>query len=320
MTTERKYYGVPRVRQVWWVEGSRAARAMPEPLPSQLSQFDIRPGSSFERGIFELFSDDDGITAWDVVPMQLPPGHYYPRMARPTDMMPGNSPGFYPGIGDIQHELADMQRHLAALVRQLEQVCRYIHPAPETLNTYGAEIRELLILACTEVEENWRAVLRANGVSQERLTTRDYVALQDAMRLGDYAIRFDHFPALASFRPFAGWGASDAPTKELPWYDAYNAVKHSRSENFAKGTLEHAFSAVSACAAMVFAQVGRSQAFLRGSGLEGFLSIEAAPNWNYGEVYTWVYRDHDEMMMAVNVPPSNPTSLVAVAYPFNIPS
>ncbi len=315
--SERKYYGIPRVRQVWWVEGTKAARVMPEPLRSQQSQLDIPAGATFEQGIFSLFSDDDGTTAWDVVSMQLPPGHYYPRMARPTEMMPGNSPGFYPGIGELQHELADMQRQLAALVRQLEQVCRYVHPAPENLNAYGAEIRELLILACTEVEEHWRAVLRANGVSRERPTTRDYVALQGPMKLGEYAIRFDQFPGLPAFRPFLGWGTSDSPTKDLPWYDAYNAVKHSRSENFARGTFEHALSAVAACAVMVFGQVGRQCAFQRGSGLDGFLSIESAPSWDYGEVYTWVYGDHDEMMMGVNVPPPSPRSIVAVPYPFN---
>jgi hypothetical protein len=230
-------------------------------------------------------------------------------------MRPGDSPGHYPALSSLQREVADMRRQLAELCRRLEAICRVVYPAPESLAAYGDEIRELLILACTEVEAAWRAILRANGASQDRLTTRDYVALQPAMRLSEYAVSFPHFPELAPVSPFEGWRATSAPTQDLDWYDAYNAVKHGREENFARATLKNALGAVSASVVMVCAQVG-SEAALRQGPAESFVRLVASPQWPHTEVYTWIYRDHDEMMMAVSRPPPDPIGLVPISYAF----
>lgn len=318
--TERRYFGVTNphgFHEVWWLEGNRAARVMPEPLPSQNSSLTLVPGAPFDRSLIALLSDDSGVTPWTVAPMVLRPGQYYPRMARPTDVRPDDSPGHYPALRDMGSEVAHLQRQLSDLTQRLDRACRIVYPAPDTLKVYGDELRELLILACTEVEASWRAILRANGVAEDRPNTRHYVALQDAMRLGEYAVTFPTFPRLQAFRPFAGWGASEAPTKDLPWYDAYNAVKHSREENFTRATLEQVFTAVAACAVMLCGQFGRGA--LRHGLLEEFLHLEATPRWPYTEVYTWIYRDHDEMMMAVAYPPRELISATPVPYPFALP-
>lgn len=318
---ERRYFGVTNPAfnfyQVWFVEGLFAARSMPD-RPSQLSHVDLQTGDDFEPKVISLLSGDYGPNGWRIVPMLLPPGAYYPRMARPTDLRPLDAPGYCPGFQKYEHELALMHGQMASLMRHLERVCRVVHPVPQTLSTYGQEIRNLLILACAEVEANWRAVLRENGVTKERLNTKDYVQLQQAMRLGDYAISFPHFPWLEPFRPFAGWGSTGAPTQELAWYDAYNGVKHDREENFASGTLAHAFSAIAACAVMHAAQMGQKNAFRRGAGLDGFVRIEAAPVWPYEEVYVWNYSSSDDMMMIYGGAEPTGTSSTPIPYPFQI--
>ena len=148
-----------------------------------------------------------------------------------------------------------MQRCNCRRSCQLERICETVHPEKPNLKAYGYDIRNLLILACTEVESHWRAVLKANGVSGDYLTTRDYVALANAMRLNEYAISFPDYPWIDPVAPFKNWNAGKS-TATLPWYDAYNAVKHDRENRFKKATLRFAFDAVSACVIMIVAQFG----------------------------------------------------------------
>jgi hypothetical protein len=72
----------------------------------------------------------------------------------------------------------------------------------------------------------------------------EYVVLRDAMKLDEYAITFPAYPWLEAIVPFKGWGSTTKPSRDLPWYDAYNAVKHNREKEFERATLQHAFSAV----------------------------------------------------------------------------
>ena len=94
---------------------------------------------------------------------------------------------------------------LTVLTRQLDRICQTVQPTEETFGALGHDIRNLLILACTEVESHWRGVLVANGVSKDRFTTQDYVAQREAMRLDEYAIDFPNYPWLAPLEPFEGW-------------------------------------------------------------------------------------------------------------------
>jgi hypothetical protein len=122
------------------------------------------------------------------------------------------------------------------------------------MSTYGHEVRNLLVLACTEVEAQWKAILTANHYQATgRFNTNDYIKLLLPLHLADYSARSAQFPWMAAEKPFAGWDASQA-TGSLPWYDAYNAVKHDREANFSRATLSHAFTAVAACHILLIAQ------------------------------------------------------------------
>lgn len=221
--------------------------------------------------------------------MKLAPGEFYPRMARPNDQHPKDSPGNCPLTRDFEHELASMRGQLVSLMRSLERVCQTVHPCNETFGAYGHEIRNLLILACTEVETHWKAVLAANGVIKDRYSTNDYVSLQSAMRLGEYSIKLNYYPWLPAFRPFEKWGTSGRPTQELGWYSAYNKVKHDREQHFAQATLLNAINAVSACVTMLCAQFGKGEAFRWRSEFGFFFGLQDTPVWDPAECYTYPY-------------------------------
>lgn len=213
--------------------------------------------------------------------LDLSPGEYFPRIARPSSAHPYDH-AFNPDNIKNRNLIATSQGQLMALREQLERVCRVVQPVRENWNAFGHELRNLLILACTEIEAHCRGTLLANGARAE--TTNDYVKLCPAMRLDKYAVEFPHYPWLDAITPFEGWPV-DAPTKSLRWYDAYNAVKHDREREFARGTLGHAFEAIAGCAVMIAAQFGWVFGIRQQRTLNSYFEFKARPDWQPNDVY-----------------------------------
>ncbi len=223
--------------------------------------------------------------------INLRPGEYYPRMARPIDQHPNDTPGWSPGALRETSTVAVARGQLIALTRQLDRICQTVQPLPQNFSVFGHDIRNLLILACTEVEAHWRGVLAANGVTKDRFNTQDYVLLRRAMKLDEYSVVFPDYPWLEAISPFSGWGSSGRPTQELKWYASYNAVKHDREAEFENATLFHVFEAVSACAVMMVAQFGLPDGLGQRSELRASYRFSALPNWPPSEVYVYPYGD-----------------------------
>src|SRR5258708_34620717 len=175
-------------------------------------KFDLHIGTATKLGVTNAeggagtyFKAQPGETIWDTLKKQTPwfldgdnpfhetrlrPGDYYPRMARPTEQLLDGAPECSPGA-TLEPDFVAMGRgQLAVLTRQLDRICQTVHPVPATFSTFGHDIRNLLIISCTEVETHWRGVLQANGAKKSRYTTRDYVLLRSAMKLDDYAVTF----------------------------------------------------------------------------------------------------------------------------------
>lgn len=121
----------------------------------------------------------------------------------------------------------------------------------EVLQGLGAahshKARELLILACTEIETSWKHYLRRANVNEPRggFTTNDYVRLKESLFLEEFEIGFPRYNAVPRLRPFYGWAASN-PTTSLDWYDAYNKTKHDRAAHFELATLLNCIKATAA--------------------------------------------------------------------------
>jgi len=111
----------------------------------------------------------------------LPPGGYYPWIARPLIRARPDA-CIWNRAGEINPALvADAQIQARTLLRQLERICQTVQPSPANFQAFGHDIRNLLILACTEVEAQWRGILVANGTTKIRLTTADYVVLAEVL-------------------------------------------------------------------------------------------------------------------------------------------
>jgi len=249
------------------------------------------PGTYFQRGEHKTIwhAIEAGASGWlnaddlSTSPfhrLDLAPKHHYPRMARP--LLLGNL--LSPSARIESEVVATNIGQSRTLVRGLQTICQTVEPRASNFKVYGHEIRNLLILAATEVETHWRGVLVANGFSGDRPTTADYIKLLHPMRLDQYSVGFRQFPWLSPIRPFAGWTA-DKATQSLGWYDAYNGVKHNREREFERANLGNAFAAVSACAVMLAAQFTASIGLGGRSELSDFFTFMEMPTWEPGDSY-----------------------------------
>ena len=107
------------------------------------------------------------------------------------------------------------------------------------------------------------------------------------MKLDQYAVAFPNYPSLAPFKPFDGWGSMGKPTRELLWYDAYNAVKHDRENSFDQATSRNVFEAISACVVMIIAQFGLPAALGKSPNpeLRSFFQLASIPSWPLSGIY-----------------------------------
>lgn len=152
------------------------------------------------------------------------------------------------GLGTTDSDRHEAFQSIRLLLDRLDELFLYVEPSAASLSTYSHKTRELLILACTEVENAWTRYLReakANPLNGKNFTTNDYVKLADALYLSDFQLTLKAFPSVAPSRPFFGWTAAQ-PTKSLAWYDGYNLTKHDRMMHFDKATLKNCVDAVSA--------------------------------------------------------------------------
>jgi hypothetical protein len=248
-----------------------------------------------EGGPGSYYAAEPGETIWACLRRQTPwldgmedpgpfqriirnPGDYHHRIARPILSMDPQTL-WLPDDGHEQRYITGAQNQLGSLIDDLRSICRVVQPAPGTLPVYGHEIRNLLILAATEVEMHWRGILVANGRTA-KFNTNEYVKLADALGLRAFTVRFHPCPDIDPFTPFALWDAAD-PSNSLPWFSAYHGVKHNRENEFERASLANAFAAIAACAVLLVAQFGQ-QALT--PDLKRFVGVEA-PEWPVEEMY-----------------------------------
>ena len=79
--------GISIIEQLWAVDEAVAHESV---IPSQLGTHRAEPGEDMMSTLRKRF------TGGAFHKLQLDPGEYYPRMARPSTIDPDGSPGYYP--------------------------------------------------------------------------------------------------------------------------------------------------------------------------------------------------------------------------------
>lgn len=88
----------------------------------------------------------------------------------------------------------------------------------------------------------------------------------------------------ARLEPFSQWNKVQ-PTQSLPWYDAYNKVKHDREGNFRLAQLSHALHAVAGVFVLTIAQFGTAHLDQGAAFHIDEFRVEKEPSWPANETH-----------------------------------
>jgi hypothetical protein len=194
----------------------------------------------------------------------------------------------------------------------LQRLFEYIEPADGNLAAYSYRIHELFMRTCIEVEANFKAILRENIFSptkrdgsprpEKDWNIHDYKKVNITHHLSSYRVFIPIWDGTKScFEPFKQWSG----TAELTWYQAHNASKHDRQNEFKKANLENLLNSVSGLVALLSSQFGTHD-FSPGStglavntdsyystspALGDFFHIEFPNDWTDAEKYDFNWSD-----------------------------
>ena len=259
------------------------------------SQLRSQPDSTIPEVVHEVmyalrYHTGLGMRAEDAKEASITWGHHFPRMWRGTYYVGDPFSDYSPVRPSRAHGDTYMRSIVAAesLFDEMRTAFKYAEPTIDNTSAYGHRFRELIILACTEVEACLRGILCANTPTEQHKTnykTKDYVRLLDPMQLSKWSVFLTDYPEFPAISPFKHWHA-DNPTKSLPWYDAYNAVKHDRENAFKRASIGSVIEAMAAVFVMQCAQWGPQVYSLYGENRSSPFGVEEIPQWKAGEFYT----------------------------------
>jgi len=159
-------------------------------------------------------------------------------------------------------------RAFMVIQKDLLELFDYVEPADKNLCCYSYRTHELLMRSCVEVEANFKAILSENGyIRPGDLDTRDvngysqpgknwnrkdYKKLNVTHRLSSYQVKFPVWHGDQAVRtPFSSWAHEDGG---LTWYDAYNATKHDRQEQFEQANFTNLLEAIAGLVVLLASQ------------------------------------------------------------------
>lgn len=139
-----------------------------------------------------------------------------------------------------------------------KKIMEYVEFSNDNINTYSHRLYELLLRICTEFENNCKGILKINGYNKTtNLNITDYFLINKASKLNEYTLRLNNwFPEPIEFKPFVNW--SSESYSPLDWYQAYNNVKHNRTEKFSDANLNNVLKAIGGLFVILHSQYGRN--------------------------------------------------------------
>lgn len=212
--------------------------------------------------------------------------------------------------GDYQHDygFADEPTHYTRsfflIQEDIKRLFRYIEPADQNLQTYSLEIYQLLLRTATEIEANFKAILRENKYKKNRnLNIFDYKKINKSHHLDAYSAEFPIWTGVKKiYSPFESWKTQDT----LDWYTAYNKCKHDRIRNLKLANFENLLKAYCGLFILLCAQFGscsyepgpvllcsgnESDYFHGDYGFGDYLMVHYPTNWEEDEYYDFDWNE-----------------------------
>ncbi|MFX4083759.1 hypothetical protein ACKU27_01505 [Sphingobium yanoikuyae] len=178
------------------------------------------------------------------------PNSGYSGWAYIEDQKYADSPGHY-------------TRALLLILDDLRAIFEFVEPSDEGREAFSYRIHALLMRTCIEIEANFKAILDANSFTppvRRPLSIRDFRKIDATHHLSSYEAMLPMWngasPTIRPFEPWRSFRGEEAPQQgvPLPWYQAYNASKHSRRQAFKRANLWTLIEAVTALLIVVTSQ------------------------------------------------------------------
>lgn len=225
---------------------------------------------------------------------KLKTGEFYPNIYRPAFSFKLQNRHFIHEdcpFGDVYNDLYitdkneynDFLRQLEIIIDDLIDIFKVIAPTPSNYKSYGHSIRNIIFLACTEIDSMMKNALVKNGYCKQenRCSIIDYRILNEALRLSEYELKFTDFEQFGSICPFEEWNNNDW---KVSWYSDYNNIKHKRFECYEEANLKNAVYAVLGFAAVIVSQYGKNNS-LWSRKLDKIIKITKEPKWKLEDFY-----------------------------------
>lgn len=163
-------------------------------------------------------------------------------------------------------------RAFTLIQNDLTSIFEYLEPSDECRKAYSFRIHALLMRTCIEVEANFKAILTENTFTppaKRSLNMTDYRKVDVTHHLSSYEVMLPIWSGTQkTFKPFEPWkmsrGQANPSGGGIQWYQAYNASKHDRFDEFKKANLENLTTAVAGLLVLISSQF-RNQSFSAGS-------------------------------------------------------
>ncbi|MCY6352850.1 hypothetical protein OXV71_19125 [Bacteroides fragilis] len=250
---------------------------------------------AFIRSFLQSNTDND-ITE-EIMKIPLKPGYkffniYRPLLTPKIMNAPFNIIDKLPSIDNYVDSIPISNQEYNNLLCQFEivlddliNVFKTVAPYQKNKNCFGHNIRNVIILACTEIDAMMQNILKKNKIKPtgKFYTTKDYYKLVEILKLKDYSIRFRRYHDLNEITPFKNWNQARS-TKSLAWYDSYNRIKHDREKEFKLANIENAINSVAAYAITLIAQFGYRN-ILWNNKINQIIEILAEPQWKIEDFY-----------------------------------
>jgi hypothetical protein len=148
-------------------------------------------------------------------------------------------------------------RAFLLIQKDVQELLDYIEPADKNINCYSYRIHALLMRVCVEIEANCKAILQENSYAKSTdLKMIDYRKLNATHRLSSYQVKIPIWNGNKNLRsPFSAWASGGS----LPWYQAYNIVKHDRRLEFEMATFDYLIEAVCGLLVILSSQFGTEE-------------------------------------------------------------
>lgn len=190
------------------------------------------------------------------------PKPFYRNVRRMIPDSQGRSRGSW-YISDPEYALdpAHYTRAASLIVEDLKKIFDFVEPSDEGEKTFSYRIHALLMRTCIEIEANFQAIFQAHSFKpRERLNIREYRRIDVTHHLSSYEVKLPMWNGSPrTWKPFEPWHPYRGKTapkniRFLEWYQAYNASKHNRQNEFRTANLGVLIEAVAALIVVISSQ------------------------------------------------------------------